>query len=478
MRRRIVRLAVVAVAVGLVLFAVPLAVAVRVAVIAGEKRSLERIALQAAVRVGPTFGSGDPVELPPTDGRRVGIYDPRLRLRTGSGPAGGDVVVQAALSGRVVEGQVGDELVIAVPVSSAEIITGVVRAAQPAARVRSEVIGTWLVLAMLAGLACGAAGMTAQRQARRLSRPLEELARTSSRIAAGDLGCRADGGDVPEISRVAAAYNAMVDELGDMIDRAQRFSAHASHQLRTPLTGLQLGLEEARHAASVDTRVDLRPALDEAADRAAALRRIVEDVLDLTNRPPVSWAENPIPALDALDRAEKRWHGALAADGRRLIVWADPDTGPTLVPRVPTEQILDVLLDNAHRHGHGTVRAGARDLGEILAFDVSDEGQLAEPALSCGDGSTRAQVGGIGLGFARSLAEACGGRLIVTDTDPTTFSVMLPAAAAQTSSRRDDHTLPIKRGAGTLSTWTPRVVPDCDAGYGRRLHTTESASSE
>src|SRR3954464_12559851 len=71
MRRRVSRVAIVAVAVALVLLAVPFAVGIRISFFADERTELERAALAAAVRVGPDFAAGDPVELPPpsTDGQ-------------------------------------------------------------------------------------------------------------------------------------------------------------------------------------------------------------------------------------------------------------------------------------------------------------------------------------------------------------------------------------------------------------------------
>jgi signal transduction histidine kinase len=87
-----------------------------------------------------------------------------------------------------------------------------------------------------------------------------------------------------------------------------------------------------------------------------------------------------------------------------------------------------VLVDNAARHGDGTVHVEARPIDRSLAIDVSDEGPgVPEPASAftrrSGDGS------GIGLALARSLAEADGGRLdlVGTRTGATTFTLLLRA---------------------------------------------------
>ncbi|MEU3509302.1 hypothetical protein ABZ733_15640 [Streptomyces longwoodensis] len=100
MRERVVRVALVAALVAVVLLAVPLAWAIRSVLYTDQRDSLERVALAAAVQVSPDYRKGDPVELPsPPAGTRLGLYDPRLRLRTGGGPGAGDAAVRRARAG-------------------------------------------------------------------------------------------------------------------------------------------------------------------------------------------------------------------------------------------------------------------------------------------------------------------------------------------------------------------------------------------
>lgn len=95
MRQRVVRVALTAALVAVILLAVPLALAIRSSLYADQRDTLERAALSAAVRVSPDYTTGDPVELPapPADGR-LGLYDPSLRLRAGTGPHTGDTAVR------------------------------------------------------------------------------------------------------------------------------------------------------------------------------------------------------------------------------------------------------------------------------------------------------------------------------------------------------------------------------------------------
>jgi hypothetical protein len=193
MRQRIVSVALVAVIVALVLFAVPLAVVVRSALFSNERLELERAALQAGARVGPDFAAGDPVELPPDRTSSIGIYDLTLHLRAGQGPATGDETVARAASGVVAQTESGGTVAVAVPITSAERVVGVVRAAVPAQAVWLNVLLAWLVLVGLAAMALAAAVLVARRQARLLSEPLESLSPRSPGALPAVISARVPG---------------------------------------------------------------------------------------------------------------------------------------------------------------------------------------------------------------------------------------------------------------------------------------------
>lgn len=430
MRQRVVRVAVGAVAVALVLFAVPLAIMVRSAFFTQERVELERAALAAALRVGPQFATGDQVELPAAAADNpVGVYDRKMRLRAGKGPREADLVTRNAAKGVVADGQIGRDLVVAVPVTSTEKVVGVVRASVADTVVWTRVILAWLAMAALAVGSLLVAVLVARRQARLLSEPLEALSNVSRRIADGDLAARADLSAIPEIHRVAQTHNAMVGRLTEMIDKERHFSANASHQLRTPLTGLQLGLE----AALTNPPDDLRPVLLTAAEQVRELRRTVDEVLALARLGSDQWLVVTPRALGQLmDEVEARWHGPLAAQGRRLQVILEPDLAAIEVPGSVITQILNVLIDNALRHGSGAVTLNAREISDALAVDVADEGSITiESAVVFDRGTSGDEGQGIGLALARSLAEASGGRLVLARRSPATFTLFLPGGTVQ-----------------------------------------------
>lgn len=415
----------VAVSVALVLFALPLAIMVRSALLAEERGELERVALAAAVQVDPAFPAGDPVELPVTEAdNTVGVYDLSGRRKGGHGPQLADAITRRATAGMAADGQVGADLVIAVPVSSVEHVDGIVRASAPMSVVWRRTLLAWALLFGLAGAALVTAVLIARHQARRLTKPLEALADASKRIADGELGTRAEPSGIPEINRVASTHNTMVERLAQMIERQAHFSADASHQLRTPLGGLLLELEAARTSPPGD----LPRVIDDAAERIRGLTQTVDDLLDLARQHPDQWpAAAPRPLRDVIGGTERRWHGTLAREGRRLVLDTDPAVRDWPVPASLVTQVLDVLADNAVRHGHGTVVLTARDAAGMLAVEVTDEGTIRlDPVAVFTRGTSSGDGHGIGLALARTIAEAGGGRLTITSRTPATFTLYLP----------------------------------------------------
>ncbi|MFL5996521.1 MAG: sensor histidine kinase [Streptomyces sp.] len=426
MRQRVVRVALTAALVAVVLLAVPLALAIRSSLYADQRDTLERSALAAAVRVNPDYTTGDPAELPsPPAGGRLGLYDPQSRLRAGSGPRSGDTPVRRVLGGDAVRGHSGGDLVVTVPVSHAEKVIGVVRASSPAAAVRNRVLAVWAVLLGVAALALAVAVVVARRQARVLAAPLEDLSRHCRAATEGDLNARAALSRVAEIDQVARTHNEMLHSLSELLRHERDFTANASHQLRTPLTGLQLTLEAG--LAQDDAR--LRPVLAEALATTHRLHHTVEEVLRLSRASEVSRsAAGKIAVGQLLRDVEERWHGLFARNGRRLECAARDTPTDALVPGAPVSEVLGILLDNARVHGRGTVRVTVRDLEDALAFDVSDEGAVAgEPARLFDRGHTGGGQGlGIGLALARDLAVSLGGRLALNSAHPATFTLLIP----------------------------------------------------
>jgi signal transduction histidine kinase len=428
-RTRIVGLAVLAAVLAIGLFGVPLAAGALKYLLNDERVNLLRVADGAAAAVTADVLRGNtPTELhEPKDGTHLAVYVDRGHRILGIGPEGGDEAVYHALhDGEINTGNFNGDLVVAVPVTHDSDVIGAVRAASPRAAIYRQVALVWLGMFGLASLAIGTVWLVARRQARRLARPLEELSDAARRLGQGDFSVRTTPVDIPEIDSVGSALNSTAGRLDAMLARERSFSADASHQLRTPLTGLRLRLE----AALDHPGQDLRHAITDGIAAADRLEQTIEELLALA-RDTRSSNITPLDLPGLLEEIEAGWHDRLAAQDRALRVAVDPQAPVSLASTAAVRQVLTVLLDNAATHGFGTVSVTVRNAADALAIDVSDEGTgitAPEPELFTRR-SRLADGHGIGLALARSLAEAEGGRLRLTRPAPPTFTLLVPAQA-------------------------------------------------
>jgi signal transduction histidine kinase len=392
-----------------VLFAIPLGVALerlyRDEAVVSLERDATRIsaAVPDNIAVHPT-----PVPLAISMSKRltVGVYTLDGRRVTGHGPTRSAVAGNAG-DGHVHEAVEDGLLTVSAPVPSDESIVAVIRVSTPYDLVRDRVERSWLLMGALTVLVVGLAAVVARRQARRLAAPLERLTRDAQALGGGDFSIRARTVGVQEADAASEALEATARRLGAVLERERAFSAHVSHQLRTPLTGLLLGLESG--LAGDDPHAVIRTALE----RGEHLQEIIDDLVRLSRGSPEDRGVLDVRAL--LDEVRSR------ADVTVRVPDGLPEVRASLAA---VRQIVHVLLDNAFAHGRPPVIVSATDLGTGLAIDVSDHG----PGIPDGVDVFRAPSDGhgIGLALARSLAEAEGGRLITRRSSPPTFSLLLP----------------------------------------------------
>lgn len=438
MRRRITTLSMTAVVTAVLVFAIPLAVAARLLLVSTEFGELQRAALTTAARVDATsLGGGDPVEAPAIAGIAVRVVVAGQPAPT-AGAGRPDPLVQRALVGDPGQGRQGGQLVATVPLVQGEQVRGVVRASSSANAVWARTAAVWAAIAGVAVLAALFARAATRRQVRLLVAPVEQLAVDARSLGSPGPGLAGRRSGLPEIDAVAEALQETGSRLQDLLGRERAFAAHASHQLRTPLTGLELVLEEALS----DRSTDPWSAMDEALAVARRLETTVEDVLRFTRpdtRTGTSGAlltttgittmgitTTGITAGRIADGVGERWRGELARSGRPFSASTDrPDTSTTASP-ASVRQLLDVLVDNALRHGRGGVEVVVRDLSGHLAVDVADDGAVDGSRIRAILAGGAAEPHGLGLGLARQMVEAEGGRLLLSSERPTTFTALLP----------------------------------------------------
>lgn len=449
MRTRIVGLAVLAAVLAIVLFGVPLAAFVVRYSLDDECNELERVADLAAVSASVELvGGRAPADLPHRgDVDALGVYDSAGRRIAGSGPDVADTVTARARSRIERSTDLGGDIVVAVPIVTDVALLGVVRASTPRSETYTQIGGAWLFMAGLAGVALLAVYLVARTMGARMSRPLEHLADTARALGDGDFSARVRPAGIPEIDTVVTALNNTAARISDVVARERAFSADASHQLRTPLTALRLGLE----VALDDPDQDLREVVTAAISSTDRLQRTIEDLLSLARDS--TRASEPLPLTPLIKELAQIWGPQLTKRHRALRITLGPQVPVPAASPAAVRQILAVLLDNAATHGRGTVHLTVRDAGNAIAVDVTDQGP--GPTLSNAQLFARrapsAAGHGIGLALARRLAEAEGGRLGLSASVPPTFTLLIPVLGEEeqpNGSTTND-------ALGDLSTTTP-----------------------
>ena len=426
--RRRVRVSILAVTVlAVTLFALPLGVAVQRLYRSEAVAVLQRDAARAAAVVPDTIPGG-PVSLPrPSSSQPViGVYDMAGRRVAGWGPAR-SVLAASGPKAQVRDAVEGGDLAVITPIPSDQRAVGTVRAAVPYRTVTDRVHRAWAVMALLALIATALAAVLARRQSVRLAAPLERLTRAARALGDGDFMVRAERSGLREADTASQALEDTAAQLGELLDRERAFSSGVSHQLRTPLTALMVGLEGALDRPGAD----LRSAIHDALSRGEHLCITIDDLISLVRSPDGSTAPADLARL--VHEVGARWEAPLAARGRRLVTVARPELPSGLAPPAAVRQILDVLIGNALWHGEGTVTIEAHEADGRAAIEVSDEGPglATEPDELLAVPTGRTDGHGRGLPLARSLALAAGGTLVLRRAAPRpVFSLLLPAPAS------------------------------------------------
>jgi signal transduction histidine kinase len=126
------------------------------------------------------------------------------------------------------------------------------------------------------------AGILAFFMARAVTRRLQQLRTATEMLAAGNLDTRTEEvAGAPELRTLAAAFNRMADRMKHLLEQQRGFASDASHQLRTPLTGLRLRLENALDAIPTDPGA-ARTMVAASLEETYRLQRIIDGLLLLS----------------------------------------------------------------------------------------------------------------------------------------------------------------------------------------------------
>lgn len=272
----------------------------------------------------------------------------------------------------------------------------------------------------------------------RALQPIDTIGRTASRIAAGNLDERIQIANTDnELDRLGQVLNETFDRLAAAVERQKRFTADASHELRTPVTII---LAETQRALKREREPEqYREILANCRAAAERMRALVESLLVLARQDfPASGAQTV--ACDLADIA-----GGVAellqplADEHSIAIHRELSPAPLLGDPHSLAMIVQNLLSNAivHPPPGSKVLLKTTSSGDSVILAVSDNGPgiaaehlprlfdrfyRADPARGPATGHT-----GLGLAIAKTIVGNHGGKIEVESAGGTFFQVTLPA---------------------------------------------------
>lgn len=268
-----------------------------------------------------------------------------------------------------------------------------------------EFTGAWLVATLASMLLALLGAWWLQRH---INRPLVQVVGAAQQLAQGQSPATLPDDGPEEIATVARSFNQMAQSLATADHERALMLAGVSHDLRTPLTKLRLGVEIAGPQVDAPLAASMARSIDE-------MDGIVGQFLQFARS-----GDAEAPTTASLNDLAQAVAEAQADHGRALVL----ELGA--LPHVPVRpqalrRALDNLVENAWRHGAPPVvlRTGA-DATQVW-LEVQDQGpgitaeeidRMRQP-FARGGGTARAGAPGAGLGLAiaERVARAQGGAL-------------------------------------------------------------------
>ncbi len=269
-----------------------------------------------------------------------------------------------------------------------------------------------VVLAVALAVAAGAYPVT-----RRLTGQLERLKASVQQWGRGDLAHRADVKGSDEVAYLAEQFNQSAAQIEQLVRAQRSLLANASHELRSPLARIRMGLEllESNVEPATQERLQL-----EVKRSMGELDALIDEVL-LASRmdAPGMEAFSPQPvdlvALLAEECAQTGAELAVSAAPELLMVQGEPKLLRRLVRN---------LLENGERYASGSVEAVLTLRHNKPLLQVQDGGpgippeqreRIFEPFYRTPGASERAGGVGLGLSLVRSIANRHGAEVSTTD---------------------------------------------------------------
>ena len=341
--------------------------------------------------------------------------------------------IQSALAGERVQSERDSQslgiriIATAAPMVINDTVVGAIRITQSGAAKGRATRAAISRLALVAAIVLAIGLIAAIIVAGQLTGPIRRLIESTGRLASGDLQERAPVEGSSEQRALARSFNEMTARLGRALGAQREFVADASHQLRTPLTGVRLRLEEAQASLENVSTAEAQSAGDEltaATVELDRLTRIVDEMLVLSRAGETDAPAREVSLDELADRAGSRWEPkadefgiALRRDGN--------ESGSARCSPEDGDRVLDALIENSLAYSpRGSVVEVATAPGVIEVLDQGPGLQMGEETavferFHRGEAGRRRGGGsGLGLPIARGLARGWGGEVSLRNRDP------------------------------------------------------------
>ena len=269
-----------------------------------------------------------------------------------------------------------------------------------------------ILLILAAGAILAAAGLAAV-QAHQLARPLERLAARAGRIGDGDFSTRpVVRTHIPEIDDIGTALETSSQRVDTMLANERHFTADATHQLRTGITGIAMRFEILSMRPERDVVTEARAGLAQTDQLNATIDELLEAARDRSSQERV-----PFDLTALVNHHAMEWQPRFSSVRRHLSVITASPAPPVVGTMGLAGQVIDILIDNALRHGDGAVTLMI-DGPSVVVIDQG-KGMPMDRLRTVFDGPVDpAAKHGRGLALARRLAQVDGASLDVVGNQP------------------------------------------------------------
>jgi len=254
-------------------------------------------------------------------------------------------------------------------------------------------------------------------------RPLGEIARAIGAREPSSLEPLADGGLPREVQPMVGQLNGLLARLAEAIETQKRFTADAAHELRSPLTALQLQLQLVERARTVEDRTEAIGHLKDGIRRAS---RLVEQLLTMARLGPEAVQAPGVVALDRLGASVLAEFEPLAAAKGIELRLGHIEPVQVDGAEAALRTLARNLVDNAIRYtpagGRVTLDIYAEDKSALLAVTDTGPGIPPQERRRVFDRFYRlpgsgTQGSGLGLAIVRQVANAHGATIELGEGD-------------------------------------------------------------